>query len=66
MKILTLILNNMLEDANFSLKFEIFGMTVVKNAEIPETEDLKIAPGAILNNNASHNSSHPADVETVD
>ncbi|MBH9580120.1 phage portal protein [Staphylococcus felis] len=66
MKILTRILNNMMEDANDSLKFEMFGMTVVKNAEIPESEDLKIAPGALLKINASHNSSHPADVETVE
>lgn len=66
MKVLTRILNGMMEDANDSLKFEMFGMTVVKNAEIPDSDDFNIAPGSLLKINASPQSTHPADVETVE
>lgn len=66
MKVLTRILNDMMEDANDSLKFEMFSMTVVKNADLAKDTDLKIAPGALLKINASANSSHPADVESVE
>ena len=66
MKVLTRILNDMMEDANDSLKFEMFSMTVVKNADLAKDTELKIAPGALLKINASANSSHPADVESVE
>src|SRR5699024_6495324 len=42
-----------------------FAMTVVKNADMREDTNLDIAPGAMLKINAG-NSSHPADVETVE
>lgn len=65
MKIITKILNEMMEDASDSLKFEMFGMLVIKNADLSENEDMPIAPGATLKIN-SGNSSHPADVESVE
>ena len=65
MKAITRIINNMMEDASDSLKFEMFAMTVVKNADMTEDTDIQIAPGAVLKVNAG-NTSHPADVETVE
>src|SRR5699024_5893087 len=65
MKVITRIINDMMEDASDSLKFEMFAMTVVKNADMREDTNLDIAPGAMLKINAG-NSSHPADVETVE
>ena len=65
MKAITRIINNMMEDASDSLKFEMFAMTVIKNADMNEDTDIQIAPGAVLKVNAG-NTSHPADVETVE
>lgn len=65
MKAITKIINEMMEDASDSLKFEMFGMTVIKNADLSDDTHIEIAPGAVLKINAG-NSSHPADVETVE
>lgn len=65
MKVITRIINDMMEDASDSLKFEMFAMTVVKNADMSQDTNLDIAPGALLKIN-SGNSSHPADVESVE
>src|SRR5699024_2805958 len=65
MKAITKIINEMMEDASDSLKFEMFGMTVIKNADLTDDTHIEIAPGAVLKINAG-NSSHPADVETVE
>ena len=65
MKIVTRIINEMMEDANDSLKFEMFAMTVVKNADLSQNTDISIAPGSLLKVNSS-TTSHPADVETVE
>lgn len=64
MKVLTRLLNGMMEDASDSLKFEMFGMTVIKNADLTADTDLQIAPGALLKINSSAN--HAADVETIE
>lgn len=65
MKVITNIINDMMEDANDSLRFEMFAMTVVKNADLSKSEEIQIAPGAILKINSGNNS-HAADVETVE
>lgn len=65
MKVITRIINDMMEDASDSLKFEMFAMTVVRNADLREDTDLSIAPGSMLKIN-SGSSSHPADVKTVE
>ncbi|MCU7556542.1 phage portal protein [Macrococcus capreoli] len=65
MKVITRIINDMMEDANDSLKFEMFAMTVFKNSDLSQDTDIPIAPGAILKIN-SGNTSHPADVETIE
>lgn len=65
MKIITRTINDMMEDASDSLKFEMFAMTVVKNADLGEDVNLEIAPGALLKVN-SDNTSLPADVSTVE
>ena len=64
MKIITKTINEMMEDASDSLKFEMFAMTVIKNADLDEGESLDIAPGAVLKVNGVQGM--PADVETVE
>lgn len=65
MKIITRLINDMMEDASDSLKFEMFAMTVIKNAELRDDTNISIAPGAVLKIN-SGNTSHGADVETIE
>ncbi|RPF54742.1 phage portal protein [Abyssicoccus albus] len=64
MKVLTRILNDMMEDANDSLKFEMFSMTVIKNAKLDNPDDIVVAPGSLLKVDSAQGG-HPADVESV-
>lgn len=50
---LSAILNQMNEDAIDSLKFEMFGITVIKNATPGTASKLDIAPGAVIEMNGS-------------
>ena len=47
-ELLTTQLNNMMEDATDSLKFEMFGITVVRNAKEGTARQLQMAPGAVV------------------
>lgn len=65
MKVITRILNDMMEDATDSLKFEMFAMTVIKNADLSKDEELQIAPGAVLKVDSA-NAQQTVDVDTVE
>lgn len=65
MKVITRTINSMMEDASDSLRFEMFAMTAIKNADLSQSEELKIQPGGVLVLQSGQ-SSHPADVETVE
>lgn len=53
LEILTDQINTMMEDASDSLAFEMFGITVVKNAKEGTAQQLQIAPGAVVEINSA-------------
>lgn len=65
MKVITRTINEMMEDASDSLRFEMFAMTAVKNADLSKSEEMKVQPGGLLVLQSGNNG-HPADIETVE
>lgn len=65
MEILTNQLNEMMEDASDSLAFEMFGITVVRNAVEGTAQQIQIAPGAVVEINSAQDGI-TADMETLE
>lgn len=65
MESLTNQLNDMMEDASDSLAFEMFGITVVRNAQEGTAEKLQVAPGAVVEIN-SRDEGISADMKTLE
>lgn len=62
---LTTQLNKMMEDATDSLRFEMFNVTVVKNAKPGTASSLQIAPGAVVEITSGQDGVE-ADMKTVE
>lgn len=65
MQTLTTQLNKMLEDAQDSLAFEMFGITVVSNAKEGTAQQMQIAPGAVVEIQANQEGMR-ADMKTLE